>query len=272
MSPQPLRGIGMQALAPRPSSGPAQFKPAGRVEVPVKEASDVVGLPDGSMLVVGDRSDKLAIVRRDGTSVKVKLEGVKDGKSGLEAVAYDPRKRHLFVVSEESSELLKFDFNPAKGKAELAERIKLPFKDGNKGVEGLTFLPGESSPTGKPQLVVAKEGQPRALYLLDADGTGKPKQLELDPALKDACKDFAALAVDPLTGHLFVASEESALAAEVKLARKGDKIAATLVKATPLRDEAGKALERVEGLAFDPQGNLHALLEDEKVLCRFQRR
>jgi len=221
--------------------------------------------------VVSDLSDKVALVRPDGTHTKIKLEGVKDGQSGLEAVAYDPRKRHLFVVSEEKGELLRYELDAAKGKAKLEKKFELPLVDGNKGVEGLTFLPGERSPTGKPQLVVAKEGKPRALYLLDADGSGKPDKIKLDPALEKACKDFAALTVDPLSGHLFVGSEESATAAEVVLVRKGKDVEARLVSTTALVDGEGRPLERVEGLAFDRFGNLHALLEDGRELCRFQR-
>lgn len=258
------------ALASRRSTGPAQFRPTTRLPVPVKEPSDVVALPGGAMLVVSDLSDKIALVRPDGSHLKVKLEGVKDGKSGLEAAAYDPRTRSLFVVSEEKGQLLRFKLDLEKGKAKLEEKIPL-LADGNKGVEGLTFLPGDRSPTGRPQLVVAKEGKPRALFLLDADGSGKLHPIKLDPALEKACKDFAALAVDPLSGHLFVGSQESATAAEVTLVRGRHGLEARLLSRTALTDAKGKPLERCEGLTFDAFGNLHALLEDGRELCRYQR-
>jgi uncharacterized protein YjiK len=119
--------------------------------------------------------------------------------------------------------------------------------------------------------VLAKEGKPRTLALLDDSGKGKPLELQLDPALKAACADFSALAVDPRSGHLFVASDASSLVAEVALERSGRTVRAVLVQALPLRDDRGSLLQRVEGLAFDPAGNLHVLQENDRRLWRLDR-
>ncbi len=43
---------------------PARFDPAELTRVPVKEASDIVALPGGRLLVVGDTSDKMGLVER----------------------------------------------------------------------------------------------------------------------------------------------------------------------------------------------------------------
>ena len=255
------------------SRGPAQFK-AGveEMKVPMEEPSDVTTLPDGSLVVVGDLSDTIAIIKPDGAATKIKLKGIKDGESGMESVAYDPGGHQLFVVSEKAGELVRYKLDAKKGTADLEKKVKLPFAGDNKGIEGLAYLPGERSPTARPQLVLAKEGKPRSLYMLDGDGGGKPQELKLDPKLKAACADFAALAVDPVSGNLFLASEESALVAELKLVRKGKDIEARLVQTTPLRGRDGDALPRVEGLTFNRRGDMFALLENERRLYRFERR
>lgn len=258
--------------ANRRTESPQRLRLASEVALDLKEPSDVVALPGGAFLVVGDRSDRALLLRPDGSSAKVKLPGLKDGKSGLEAVAYDPRKKQLLVVSEESGRLLRYDLDAKKGTARLLaeEKTGISGKD-NKGVEGMAFLPGEASPTGRPQLLLAKEGKPRSLALMAPDGSGKATRVEVDQALLDACADFSGLAVDPVTGHLFVASQESAVVAEVRLVRRKDKVVAELVQALPLRDQKGRSLPRVEGLAFDVRGDLHVLLEDARTLVRFAR-
>jgi uncharacterized protein YjiK len=94
----------------------------------------------------------------------------------------------------------------------------------------------------------------------------------MDSQIKAVCADFSAVTVDPLSGHLFIASEVSALVAEVALVRRGGKLTAQLVQSLPLRDGNGKPLRRVEGLAFDPAGNLHVLQENDRRLWRLERK
>lgn len=255
--------------------GPARFKSVAgdAIKTGVKEASDVTALPNGKFVVVGDLSDSVAIVDQDGSSVKVKLEGLKNGRSGLEAVAYSPRRGELFVASEEKNKVLRYKFDPEKGTAQLDKEFAVDLGGAkNKGIEGMTWLSGEVSPTGRPQLLVAKEGDPKTLALLDEDGGGKPKLIALDSALKDVAKDFSAVAVDPVTGNLFISSDEASLVAEVKLKNKGGKLTAELVQSLPLRDKHDDPLERVEGIAFDSKGNLHVLLENERKLLKLERK
>ncbi|MBM4378725.1 MAG: SdiA-regulated domain-containing protein [Deltaproteobacteria bacterium] len=270
--PNPVRPTGRTpASAPR-DVVPARFRPAAFTKVEVKEASDVCALPGGAFLVVGDRSDSAALLRPDGSQVRVKLAGLKDHKSGLEGVAFDPLKKRLFVSSEEKGELLRYAFDAATGRATLEKRFHLDLGGkANKGVEGLAWLPGHASPTGTPQLLLAKEGKPRTLALLDDSGKGKPLELQLDSALKEACRDFSAVTVDSRSGHLFVASDASSLVAEVALERSGGSVRARLVQSLPLRDDRGQPLRRVEGLAFDPAGNLHVLQENDRRLWRLER-
>jgi uncharacterized protein YjiK len=89
--------------------------------------------------------------------------------------------------------------------------------------------------------------------------------------LTEACADFAAIAIDPITGHLFVASEESSSLAEIALDKSGKGVRATLVGVTPLADGRGSPLLRVEGITFDESGDLYVLLEDRRELHRLER-
>lgn len=259
----------------RQAAAAADFRPKGKpFSAGVKWPSDVVALPDGRFFVVGDRAKTAAIVDRQGRAEKVVLEGVKGPSSEFEGAAYDPVNKRLFVAREESGELLRYDWDPSKQRAPKLTHVfkSRGFQDGNKGVEGLAWLPGWASPTGTPQLVVVKEGHPRKLGLLDAAGGDKPREVELDERLKDVCKDFSGVAVDPLTGNLFICSDESAVVAEVEFVRKGDSVKAMLVKALPLRDRDDRKIEKVEGLTFDAKGNLFIALERDHELMEFERK
>jgi uncharacterized protein YjiK len=262
------------ATSHKKDAGPAEFKLGGSTKVGVKEASDVVALPGGKFLVVGDRSDSAAIVDDEGKSSRLKLDGVKSHQSGLEGVAYDPSRNHLFVMSEETGKLLRYEWNPSKNDSpKLEKEFEIDLGGSkNKGVEGLAYLPGDNSPTGKPQLLLVKEGDPKTLAMVDDGGGGKAKEIDLEKQIKDVCKDFSAVAVDPKSGHVFISSDEAGLVAEIKLVKKGDQVKAELVQSFPLRDDKGKSLDRVEGLTFDEKGNLFVLLENERELVKLSRK
>lgn len=267
---------GAMSVTPRSaaSTGPAKFSHKGiALDSLVKEASDVVALPGGAFLVVGDLSDEARLVSANGDVRKVKLPGIKDGKSGLEGVAYDPVRQQLFVSVEEKKKVIRYDLSTAKGEAKKDGTFELDLgKHGNKGIEGMCFLPGASSPTASPQLVVAKEGKPRTLAFVAPNGKGDVLPISLPPALLEVCKDFSALAADPLTGHLFVASDESASVAELAIKKTRSGWVAELVGHQKLTDGQGKKLERLEGLTFDAQGRMYALTENERALHRYDRR
>ena len=251
----------------------AKFEVAEKTKYPMKEASDVVALPGGKFLIVGDRSDKVAVVDADGKVTKLKLPGLPNGKSQLEGVAYDPVRHHLLVSREEKGEILRYEWNPEKNvepKLEKTFKLKL---DGpsNKGVEGLAYLSGEVSPTGTPQLLAAHEGSPRELLLLGDGGGGKPMKVQLEDQVKSVCKDFSAVAVDPKTGNVFISSDESSTVAQIELKRQGDKVIGRLVQSFPLRDKKDKPLERIEGLTFNDKGDLFVLTENDGAMHKLNR-
>jgi len=244
------------------------------MRVHVDEPSDVVALPDGRFVVVGDRSNEIAIVAWEGAHRTIALAAVDAAESGLEAVAYDARTRRLFVVSEERTTLLRYRLDVANAHAALEARtaIRLGKRGGkhkNKGVEGMVFLPAALSPTKRAQLLIAKEDKPRMLALLDEDGTGDPVEIALDPEIKDVCADFSSLTVDPRSGHVIIGSDESAGAAAVTLRRTKRGVEARLVRALELSSKKGRSLERLEGLACTENGDLFVLLENARVLLRY---
>ncbi len=251
------------------------------IDVRIREPSDVTPLPRGDLFVVSDLERAGVLVKRDGTCARVDLGAAADGESGFEAVAYDARRKRLFIVREEHHELVVLHW--AGTAASRPRRVrgggKLPAfgrskkkhgKRTNKGIEGMACLPAAHSPTGEAHLVLAQEAKPRALVLLDADGSGEPTEIALDKAILEACADFSGLAVDPISGHVFICSDESSTVAEVVLDGGGEPHG-ELVAVTRLRDRRGKRFERVEGVAIDEAGDLFVLQENERVLWRFVR-
>lgn len=265
--------VGWQQKGPK-ESGPAKFEPAGKLKLKVGEASDVVALPNGRFAIVGDRSDAVHVAEGDKVVKKFHLPDLKNGSSFLEGVAFDPTRNHLFVAREDKAELLRYEWDPSKSDPPRLEKsFKLDDRGPkNKGVEGLAYLPESLSPTGKPQLLIAKEGSPRSITLRDDGGGGKDLAVELESQVRSVCKDFSALAVDPRTGHLFISSDQSSTVAQVKLVRDGDKVKGKLVQSFPLRDKDGDKLERVEGLTFDQKGNLFVLTENDGDLHKLERK
>lgn len=270
-----LKAPAQNGVAQRAATPLARFEPAQHINTSAREASDVVALPDGRLLVVSDKSDKIYLVDSRGRETTLDLPKLRNGKSQLEGVAFDPVRNHLFVAREEKGVILRYEWNPAKNKPpKLEKRFEVDFKTGdwgNKGIEGLTFLPAKLSPTGEAQLLAAKEGKPRRLYLFDASGGGKPREIKVDDAVRDVAKDFSALAMDPKTGHLYISSDESALVAQLKWVRDGDNIRAELVQAIPIRSKDGKKLPRIEGLTFNTKGDLYVLTENNGVLHELKR-
>ncbi len=277
MGLMPTSVSGWNRTTPRrsaPETAAARFELAGTLKTGMTEASDVTSLPGGRFLVVGDKKDSAVIIGADGKRTKLELPGLKNGNSQLEGVAFDAQRNHLFVSREESRELLRYEWNPNKSAAPVLEK-RFEIDGGgpkNKGVEGLAYVPGDVSPTGEPQLLLAKEGKPRELSLLGDGGKGKPLPIKLEREVLAVCRDFSAVAIDPKTGHLFLSSDESATVAQIKLVRDGDKVIGKLVQSFPLRDEKGKTLDRVEGLSFNDQGDLFVLTENTGLLHQLARK
>lgn len=242
----------------------------------VKEASDVAALPGGRFLVVSDQKTKVRVLNADSSYVPVEIPDLPKNESQFEAVTFDSAKERLIIVREEARELLRYRWSPDSSRPptldEKKGRVALD-KGGpkNKGFEGMTYVPAEFSPTGSPMLLLAKEGNPKQLWVHDATGAKTKQEVKLDPSVFDACKDFSALAIHPKTGHLYIASDESGSVVEVALRQRDDgKIEGSRVsRPYAMRDRENKRLNRIEGLVFTPNGRLHALTENDGKLHEF---
>lgn len=253
------------AVSMQPKAAPlGKFRHDGHINSDVKEASDLAILPDGRFLVVSDTKAKLGIVIPSGRVEHIELEHSGKKASGFEAVAFNPSEQRLFVVREEKNELIRYDWR-GSGRASYDKTFELAL-DGkkNKGIEGACFLP-------KRGLLLAKEGDPKQLLLFAESGKGKPVKIDIAKDIKDACGDFAGLAFDAKSGHLFICSEESSLVVEARLVDENGKLTCKLVAQHALTDKQGKPLERVEGIAVDAQGMLYALSENDGKIHRYKR-
>lgn len=256
---------------------PARFHTSSSpINTSVSEASDVVALPGGLLGIVSDTKKKLYVVDERGREQVLDLEKLKGKDSQLEGVAYDPEKEHLFVSREEDRAIVRYDWDPDKGEPKYDTKLEIDLGstkgEQNKGIEGLAYLSDRASPTGRPQLLAAKEGKPRELLMFDASGKGEPLEVDLDKAVKDVLKDFSGMAVDPKSGHLFLSSDASSVVAQVRLVRDGKKVRGKLVQAIPIENEKKKPLGRIEGLAFNKKGDLYVLTENDGVLHELKRK
>lgn len=248
------------------------FKAFEQIKVELEEPSDLFVMPNGALCVVSDTAAKVEAHFPSGAVETFKLEGLPRKASGLEASCYDPNKGRLFVVSEENDELLRYDLKPSRPlRASLDKTRELKTRgDKNKGIEGIAYLPKTLSPTGEAQLVVAKEGDPRELFLLDDSGKGPRIAIKLDKNIKDHATDFSAVTVHPKTGHLFVVSDETSHVVELELVRRNGELQARLVGAAELCDHKGDPLERLEGIAFDVSGALCVVQENARKILRLR--
>ncbi len=261
----------------------------------IREASDLFPLPNGRFGAVSDTQDKLFIFNDEG-KVKntVDFPRLQNGSSQLEAATYDPVKKKLSVIREEARELLIYDFDASRPEDidRRPKRVTLPPFGGdrsrtNKGVEGMAFLPGDLSVTGRPQLIVVNEALPRKLFILETNGEAKgeekkidgkktrlPVEIDVAAEARKYCRDFSGVTVDPKTGDLFVSSDESHSVVQLKLVKdKNDKnkFKAEYVAHFELKGSNGKPLERIEGIAFDAQGNLRLLSENNSKVYELKR-
>lgn len=224
------------------------------------EPSGVAVLPDGRIVIV---DDERGLYDADAGRIELKkrkrldgLEGVtvsEDGKT-LYAVSEDDAKVHAIAAKRDGS------FGSPRSLGEL------PDFDGprNKGWEGIAWLPSRFNPERRDRLVAVHEGKPRRVGLFDPTDLGEGELLRLPPDLKDDLADLSDVAIDPVTGNLFLLSDEASVLAEVKLVRKdGGGLALETIAVRKLPFKKGL---RPEGLAFDGAGNLLVVTEADGKL------
>lgn len=249
--------------------------PDERIEIALPEPSDVAVLPGDRFAIVGDKKPALAVVGKGGGVALVPLEKVGKKKTGLEAVTYDATSKWLHVFSEEHRALTRYRWDGNPDDAPVFEGSREVSFGGrkNKGVEGLAHLDPDVSPTGRGALLLANEGAPRGLFLLDDAGALEgeaAREIALDDAVLAACSDFSGIAFDPRSRRVLLVSDESSALVELALEGSGARLRARTVASHLLRSSTGAPLDRVEGVAVDATGRWWVLLEDERVLVRLR--
>lgn len=272
-------------------SRPVRFtlKNEHRIDVPEPSGLAFLSEADG-FVIASDCEKKLYVVPFPGKDSKkdlkpdtLKADGGRKHLGGLEGVAYDPHTRSVLVVSEDREEVSEIPLDRRKMLLGEATKVgKLPdiTRLSNKGWEGLTVLPGSLSPDGKSRLLAVHEGAPRRLAVLDRNTLEAEAVLKLPDSMKDALKDLSDVAVDPISGHLFILSDESRTVFEAALTartrpgtggmlKQGWEI--TPVGATEIPGHDGKTRLQPEGLSFDARGDLWVIAEHKQSLFHLAR-
>lgn len=244
--------------------------------LPMKSASAVAPRGDGSFLVVDD-DQGVILVRRKEARPWATAE-LHPALGDLEGLCIDEAGQ-AFVVAEGGGALLslgdvhadqphvrELGHLPKPADDEPADhpgRKKAGKKKGkNKGYEGLAALPARLAPDGRAGLVAVHEALPRHVVVLDADPLAVRLDLPLPADVAALADDLADVAVDPVTGHLLLLSDESRRVVEVKLERD----ALRLVGSVDLPVEDG---EKPEGIAFLSDSRLVVVTDATNRLLTF---
>lgn len=233
----------------------------------VREFSGVTVLPDGRLAMVDD--ERGLYVHTPGVGGEF-LEFRHDGRlTDLEGITLSSDGRSLIVVSEDEHRLWRLPLHGRGDKLDVdaPEKMgKLPVLDDvpNKGWEGIETLPASSDPDGVERLIGVHEAKPRRIGLFNPDDLHEREMLKLPHALKKKLGDLADLAVDPVSGHLFLLSEETSTLAETRLVRNADgalDLETLAVKKLPWTDGL-----KPEGIAFAPDGSLYLVSETDRMV------
>lgn len=246
--------------------------------LPMKSASAVAPLKDGSFLVVDDDAGVLRIRRK--TATPWAMAELHPALGDLEGLCVD-EEGEVFVVAEGGGLLLSLGEasgerprvkelgalpRPAGGDGDDDED-KRPKKKGkkgkkNKGYEGLAALPARHSPDGKAGLVAVHEDRPKHVVVLDVDPLAVRLDLPLPDEVNELVDDLSDVTVDPVTGNLLLLSDESRRVVEVKLERRG----LQLIGSVDLPVEDG---EKPEGIAFVSDDRLVIVTDATNRLLTF---
>ncbi|MEJ2055845.1 MAG: SdiA-regulated domain-containing protein [Calditrichaceae bacterium] len=182
----------------------------------------------------------------DGNIYKIDFEGniiskLKFKGEDLEGITYDQENDVLWVVDEQTGEIIKISPDSPEIK-----RISNPaFAPSNHGLEGISL-------ENQNRLWVANEKLPRKLCVVNA-GFSIEEQYEPDLA-----EDYSGLCVNPADGTLWIVSDESQL----------------LIKWSPYQNNVEKytiPIQKAEGIAINHQsGQIFIVSDDEEKLYRFR--
>jgi uncharacterized protein YjiK len=263
---------------------PATFRFADSYKLDVKEPSGLAYIPELDRFVVIDDSSRTLVVF-ELTKHKLKADRLdsrpdkKDKISDFEGITYDPERRRLITVSERSRRIRVFRLLAGRRRGKLSglrqvgdARLPKLSDNLNKGIEGLAFLPGKFAPDGRSHIVAVNEADPKAVLLIAPEALEIEHQLALPRKWDKAIGDLSDVAVDPLSGHLFLVSDESRQVLELELRIKRGKLDLAKVQRFDIEDRNTGKIKKPEGIVFDNVGDLYLTSEGSCRVYRYKRR
>jgi uncharacterized protein YjiK len=263
---------------------PPKFKFAESYKLRVKEPSGLAYIPElDRFLAIDDSSRTLVLFEL--TKHKLKAAHLdsrphkKDKISDFEGVTYDPERRRLITVSERSRRIRTFRLlakrptSKPSGLEQIGDARLPKFGDNpNKGIEGLAFLPARFAPDKRSHIVAVNEADPKAVLLIDPDALEIEHELALPRKWDKAIGDLSDVAVDPLSGHLFLLSDESRQVLELELRIKRGNLDLGKVQRFDIEKRDTGKIKQPEGIVFDNDGDLYLTSEGSCRVYRYKRR
>jgi uncharacterized protein YjiK len=267
----------------RTTETPPRFKFDESYRLDVKEPSGLAYVPEMDRFVAIDDSSRALttfVLKKHKLKSHV-IESTRprrDSVSDYEGIAYDSDRKRLIAVSERSGRIRVFGLVAGRGHG-AESRLKqigagqLPRlgKTANKGVEGLAFLPAALAPDGRSHLVAVNEARPKAVLLIDPEVFEIRHRLALPGKWEKAIKDLSDVAVDPLSGHLFVLSDESRQILELELRVKDGELDLRKARRFDVEQKGTGKIDQPEGIAFDGDGDLYVTCEGSRCVYRYKR-
>jgi uncharacterized protein YjiK len=238
--------------------------------IAAREGSGVAVHPAGVLLIVDDEVGIYAHV--PGTAPKAAPLEPADGTliAGAEGIALAGDGRTVFVVSEDSREVLAFGVTvrgkrAALGKARSLGKLPRLGKKRNKGWEGIAVRPARFDPDGEERLVAVHEGKPRQVGIFSFDDLEAGEVLDLPAELDSELEDLSDVAVDPRTGRIYLLSDQSSSVAEVEVVagRRRTRLEVRAVARLPIEEGL-----KPEGMDIDDDGTLWLVTEEDRTVRR----
>jgi uncharacterized protein YjiK len=145
---------------------------------------------DNTFLTVSDNSDRVYVISSEG---EVLDSLIYDGQN-LEGVVFDANGSRIFVVEEQTNEVVRLD---TLGNELNRFTLELNNPDPNHGLEGITFNPGNN------HLYVISEKDPAILFELTTDG-----EIVAQHQL-GFMKDYSSVFFDGPGNYLWILSDQS---------------------------------------------------------------
>lgn len=233
----------------------------------VKSASAIAPLGGGLALVVdddegiflADAAGGATLLRgRDDAKGLGDLEGLCVSDDGSTAYAVSEKKGQVFALAVERNGTA-----VSLGEPELLGRVERPGDDKKRGWEGAAYLPAEALPGQGACLALVHEDKPMALGIFTLPALDEVALIPLEGRFAEWMGDASDVTVCPVTGNLFLLSDQSRRIVEARLGPGGS------LDPLGMFDLDLSPDEKPEGIAFESDTRLVVVTDDASRLLRF---